>query len=467
MKSVNRICAAGMLLLALGMTGCGRQEVEYEEENIKTEADTGGKAEFADTVENLQIQDTNNRWKETIETEGEPVDVSAELEIDLQGVLSTLEVTEHYFSADEKQQLLEYFFDPESIRIDRDTYPTKELLQEKLELYKNTFKEAQDNQLVSTGEEETKMISNEEKRLTNLISGAPAYEEVPEQAAGYDENHYKGTRDGAEYSLSFDINQDENRSGWTLQAKDYSSFLVSGEAVTGCRKEYVTEYENLCKMTKEEAVNYAEKILNELGLPNLKQNSDPKYLIWNLENGEKECNGYYLQYGLDINGNVMPDSFFAEGVKRGGCFDADRDVRSYDETCVTFMINDKGLIHMEYNGIISAGECSSIKLLSYERIKDCFREILKKENSGDKDWEQLILTYARLSYPDKPDTYVYVPVWILNNGTSEITNNIMINAIDGTRIDMDTQVYVVYETPESWLETYQTAVLEQEDISTQ
>ncbi len=43
----------------------------------------------------------------------------------------------------------------------------------------------------------------------------------------------------------------------------------------------------------------------------------------------------------------------------------------------------------------------------------------------------------------------------------------IINAIDGTRIDIDTQVYVVYETPQSWLETYQTEVLEQEDISTQ
>lgn len=457
MRRMNKVCIVGMLAFMVALTGCGKQEINYTEESTTEDIQTAlVEEDSVVTVEDLKIDD-EYKWKETIETGGEPINVDAELRIDIKGELSTLELEEHYYSAEEKKRVLEYFFEPDSIRVDRDTYPTKELLQKKLEQYEKALEEEQSDGLFYLDESEVTMISNEKTRLTNLINAAPSYDEVAEEINDYNENYYKGTINGLEYSLTFDMNEEENRSGWTLEAKDYNDFVINENSVITWQPEFYSPYENQCTMTQEEVIDYADNLCKELGFTDMKPWQETQHIIWYLENGEKECNGYYVGYTLDMNGRALWPFPFGAGVKWGGYID-DTVEMSFDEAKITFLINDTGIISMECKGIITKGKSSSVKVLNYEQIKECFRTILKQRDINDEhyEWTQLIFCYARVTDLDNPNVYRYIPVWMLDN--------IMLNAIDGTQIDMDTQVYVHYNTPEEWLESYQHTVLTRERV---
>lgn len=450
-----------LTLCVVSLTGCGKEEVNYAEEDMATEVETTStEGVTSGTIQEMLGIDDGYNWKETIGTDSGSVKVAAEVRIDISGEVSALEVEEYYYSAEDKKKVLEYFFEPESIRIDRDTYPTKELLRKKLEQYETAMEEEQSKEDSDISEEEITMITNEKRKLTDRINEAPAYDEVAEEVTDYNENYYKGTREGLEYSLTFDINEEENRSGWILQAKDYSEFLTNKENVITWQAGgwYFAEQENQCRMTQDEAEDYAEKICNELGFIGMKQ-SNMQFLVWYLENGETESNGYYFEYTLDINGEVLRSApFFSEGVIWGGYIDTTTDELPYDSAMVSIMINDTGIIRMECKGIMKVGEESTVKLLSYDQIKECFRTVLTEK--GDKNkyggYQTLTLCYVRLSSSDNPDSYTYIPAWQLDE--------IMLNAIDGAPIDMQNEIYVYYYTPDEWLLNYQTDALVREGV---
>ena len=454
MRKMSKMCMVGMLAFMAALTGCGKQEVDYTEEDTTTEIETVSTEQVTSgTVQEFLGIDDEYRWKEIVETDGGSASVDAMLNIEIEGVLSTLEVEEHYYSAEEKKKVLEYFFEPESIQVDRDTYPTKELLRKQLEQYENSLEEAQTAEQYPVMDDEAIAVSNEIQRLTDRMSEAPAYDEVSEEAADYSENYYKGTMNGLEYSLTFDINEKENRSGWILEAKDYKDFLVSNEDVLAWQAAYWNEEANQCSMTQDEAENYAEKICNELGLTGLKLGNN-QLAEWNLGNGEMETNGYYFEYALDIGGSALATSSIGHrSVVEGGAIDTTKVELPYDETVVKIMINDTGIIRMECKGIVKTGEVSPVKLLNYDQIKECFRSVLPASNGKAGKWDELILSYARIASSDNPDVYTYVPAWRMVSYQSY--DNIMLNAIDGSPIDMQKDIYVYYRMPVDWLTEYQ------------
>lgn len=449
-----------LTLCVVSLTGCGKEEVNYAEEDTTTEIETtSAESVTSGTIQEMLGIDDGYNWKETIGTDSGSVKVAAEVRIDISGEVSALEVEEYYYSAEDKKKVLEYFLEPESIRVDRDTYPTKELLQRKLEQYETALKEEQSLEEPIVSEEEITLITHELQRLTDRINEAPAYDEVAEAVTDYSENYYGGTRDGLEYSLTFDINEEENRSGWTLQAKDYSEFLKNKDNIVAWQGEYYTEVEDSCTMTQAEAIEYVEKLCNELGFNGMKRGTEPEYIVWYFENGEQECNGYYIEYTLDMN--LWP-TIFSEGITRGGYIDTTKTDRPFDEAAVSIMINDTGIIRMECKGIVKMGEPSPVKMLSYDQIKECYRSILANENEAHSRWIQLILCYVRLSSADNPDVYTYVPAWKLSNYFA--LPSIMLNAIDGTQIDMQNDIYVLYNTPQDWLTSSQINALVRKGI---
>lgn len=462
MKRVDKVCIAGMLAFMAALTGCGKQEVDYTEEEITTEMEnTSTEQVTSGTVREILGIEDEYRWKETIEKDGGSAPVDAILNIEIEGVLSTVEVEEHYYSAEEKKKVLEYFFEPESIQVDRDTYPTKELLRKQLEQYESALEEAQTTEHIPIMDDEVIMINNELQRLTDRMSAAPAYNEVAEEVADYSENYYKGTINGLEYSLTFDMNEEENRSGWTLEAKDYRDFHKGDIAAWQAAYWSFAEEENQCSMTMDEAASYAEKTCNELGFTGLTQ-SNKQFLVWHLDNGEMEPNGYYFEYTLDINGEVLELPQFAYGsIVDGGAIDTTKMELPYDEAVVSIMINDTGIIKMECKGLAKVGDVSPVKLLSYDQIKECFRSVLPVQKGKAGKWESLTLFYVRISGLDNPNVYTYVPAWRLE---SNALPDIMLNAIDGSPIDIQKDIFVYYVTPEEWLKSYQFDALIREGV---
>lgn len=464
MKRLDKVCIAGMLAFMAALTGCGKQEVDYTEEEITTEIENTSTEEVTSgTVQEILGIEDEYRWKESIEKDGGSAPVDAILNIEIEGVLSTVEVEEHYYSAEEKKQVLEYFFEPGSIQIDRDTYPTKELLRKQLEQYESALEEAQASEHFVIMDDAVIMINNEIQRLTDMMSEAHVYDEVAEEVTDYSENYYKGTINGLGYSLTFDMNEEKNRSGWTLEAKDYRDFHKGDIVAWQAAYWNFAEEENQCSMTMDEAASHVEKICNDLGFTGLTQ-STQQFLVWNLENGEMESNGYYFEYALDINGEVLELPQFAYGsIVDGGAIDTTKMELPYDEAVVSIMINDIGIIKMECKGLVKVGEVSPVKLLSYDQIKECFRSVLPAQKGKAGKWEELTLFYVRISGSDNPNVYTYVPAWRLKSYELQLSD-IMLNAIDGSPIDMQKDIYVYYVTPEEWLKSYQFDALVREGV---
>ena len=126
------------------------------------------------------------------------------------------------------------------------------------------------------------------------------------------------------------------------------------------------------------------------------------------------------------------------------------------------IVNDSGIVRMECTRLMQYEKANRAKLLSYDQLKDCFRKVLKEQSDTTKGKRQnLNIQYMRLTNKDNPDMYSYVPVWTLSN--YEAVEDIVINAIDGTRIDVEDNGYILYDPLENWLqEHYNMTVLENE-----
>lgn len=454
---LKRILLAGIMFVLL--TGCGRKEIVYETYNVadNSEAATldADSEEKNPLISTLGIDDSY-KWKETIETNGKPIYIDAELELLYNSEPSTAKVEEKYYSDAEKREILEYFFEPDSILVDCDIYPTKELLRDKIEQYDMAMKDMQIWENYNLSQDEITMISKEKDRLADMINEAPDREDVSEEVRDYSENYYKGMKDGIAYSLGFDIDESRNQSAWTLQVKDYKEILTKKSDVITWQGEYYTEEKNQCTMTEEQAADYTKKVCEDLGFTGMEPCCDVQAVTWYLENGETECNGYYFEYTLDINGAVLMPAIWSYRVPQGGCIDVDTTVKPYDEASIEIVVNDFGIVWMDCTGIISKMETVPVKLLSYEQIKGCFRSILERQGESGEEWSVLSFCYIRISNQEKQDAYCYIPAWVLVNFTGE---NILINAIDGTQIDVKKDGYVLYDTPESWLKQYQNMML--------
>lgn len=463
MRGKKIVLVAGCL--ALLFTGCDKEEVIYSTETFAdsetigtTETNVEGIDNDNPLIEKLGITDSY-KWKESIPTDGSPIDVSAEIYLLDTSELVAVNAKEHYYSEADKQGVLNYFFDLDSIQVDPDTYPTKELLREKLEEYEMVLKKQEADTSFHVKEDAKVMIDNEVRYLTELINKAPNKNEVSEGVTNYSENYYKGKINGLDYSLVFNIDETRNQSGWKLSTKDYNDILISESDVTAWQYAYYTDgISNQCKITGEEAQKIADQACKDLGFTHLQPYVDKIDVVWHMENGDKECNGYYFEYGLDMNGEAL---YYSNAEQYGGYVDSTFANLTYNNQKVTVIVNDFGIVRMECTALMQYEKANRAKLLSYEQIKDCFRNVLKEQSDTTETWNMLTLCYIRLMNADNQDMYSYIPVWILSNYT---TPSIVINAIDGTQIDMERNNYVFYDTPKDWVSEYYNIVLEKEGI---
>lgn len=237
-----------IMVCALCLTGCGKEEVAYDTENAaKTAGNEGWQAEEKSNGETLKqtLGINEDKWKETIGSDKNQIVVNAKIEAPDVSAMYTMEVSEHYYTPEEQKKIAEYFLDADTIRVNKDRVVTKEWAQKRLDYCNNCM------QAIEGGEDERLMLSHEKKRLTDLVAESPALSDVSEKVQDYSENHYIGSKGGVEYTLSFKVREEEHISSWSLEAVDGSVF--SSEEVTNRKIWYNgatnASGENQCNMT--------------------------------------------------------------------------------------------------------------------------------------------------------------------------------------------------------------------------
>ena len=498
-----------LLFCTISLTGCGAKDVVYDIEKSAEDNTAGEETETKETKPKADSGDTlaaalgitDNHWKETIGSGTDAIFINADVEVPNVSAMYTLEVSEHYYTSEEQRKIAEYFLDADTIRVNKDKVITREWLQKRLDYCNDTieFLENEAERCENNGQPmeaaqvsaQKKMLSNEKKRFTDLMNAAPAVSDVSETVQDYSENYYIGSKDGVEYTLSFDVDEERNASSWTLEAVDRNGF--SSEQVGQSVNLYggVSSYysDNICEMTKEEACSKAEEWCEKLGIYGMKAaavcdlvfySGSHKEDIVSQEDFDKfyTDNGYSIVLVRDIKGVAVDSIEYHVDTY----LDTETTARAYDKEKVVVELNDKGLISMSYVGGLNVKEVgNAVKLLSFDQIQELYRKELKSMDTGeDRKMGYMYLGYTRVADESKPDEYCYIPVWCLSRynfhrtlrygidesgalsvGTLEDT--IFLNAIDGSRINSDKAGFAHYINPKEYFDDYLSSYFDEED----
>lgn len=278
---------------------------------------------------------------------------------------------------------------------------------------------------------------------------------TPQKPSGtYEENGYIGTVNGRKERLIFYMDRmmlsvEEENSKMTKHALDTSANVTdeSGDV----------DYGNLCSMTQEEAIKSAKAYLVQLGYMDYEV-CKTQYLNWIETDGsgnQKDIwtDGYFFTFARKVNGVTLDIEQYEIGVSNP--------YTSEDLYGIEWLfaeVNDQGLLFLnDINAYKDHKVEKDEKLMSYQEAKDRIVALAKQENADYQvyakdprfEFAEMKLMYFRSHVKD--GSFRLIPVWRLSSkqggvfGDGSITACIMINAIDGTEIDLESEFY---ETPE-------------------
>lgn len=393
MGRIDKVCIVGMLALMAALSGCGKQEVVYDETSDVKEQEVNKTSSMS--LRDMLGCGEETVWREDIEGANGTIKIMAPINIPDTESLYTVETEKYYVTAEDKKSLAEYFMDADTIKVDKESVTTRE----------------------ATGN-------------SDEISGEPG---------DYSEDFYTGSRNGVDYAISFYADEGQNRSAWRLySASEDRQWLDSLDAY----------HSNQCSMTAEEAQEKAVKLCEELGLPSMTPVivNDLEWIDESLQyttpGYTSEYNGYVVELARSVNGVATDITYYSDNGESG---DGELTEIPYSTEQVIVVLTDDRIVEVFYKGILTDGKMGKpVKLLSLEQIKEIFRKELEKEEmEGVVRWEELTLTYMRVPDENNPNTFRYIPVWRL----SQIYQNesmqqwpggyILLNAMDGSRIDAE------------------------------
>lgn len=277
---------------------------------------------------------------------------------------------------------------------------------------------------------------------------------IPLEPSGtYEENGYIGTVNGRKERLIFYM----ERMILSVEEEEQMTKRAVGSSANVSNEPGDTDYGNLCSMTKEEAIESAKNHLAQLGYADYDV-CKTQYLNW-METDEYGnqtdiwTDGYFFTLARRVNGVTLDIENYEIGLSNP--YSAkDR----YGIEWMFLKVNDQGLLFLnDINAYKNHKLEKNEKLLSYKEAKEKIIALAKKEdadyhtyliNSSFK-FEEMKLIYFRSCAKD--GGFRLIPVWRLSSkyggllGNGSITACIMINAIDGTEINLESEFY---ELPE-------------------
>lgn len=460
------LCIGLTATLCMGLLpGCGKEkEIDYhvdgDTEISQTEGD-GGKTALSQFAGETIWEDS---W--TLE---EDEDATIELTVDAQIVIPdveemyVVEVTVPEFDAGFKEHVTETLFGGNVVYYNDVEHLPKKELEIIYDDYKRRYEEA-------TAEADREYFAAYMTYYENLLETAG---DTYMPADAFDVNEYIGEKDGITYELYFsDIYGGED---WSLNIQYFSFYATNFEEICPEGYEGYSGYmahpymnldrytnvgENECMLSVEEAEGMARELLEELGLeyPVL---AYAKPLMWGNETLSSEniyddwpANGYVLtfEYGMD-------DLSFT-GFGSGGQYSVGYSSDTYEMgeqqpyslgAFAEVYVTDKGVIGVFVNNPMETTNISeSVELLPLDTIKGIMKdnadkpfETLDSSYSLKETYTHMELIYFRVRDKENTMNYSYIPAWRLSDqigdplmGNWSIRNSLIINAIDGTWIDL-------------------------------
>lgn len=475
-----RLAAYAIVLIAtLSAVGCGNAEVDYEVDGSGNDEDGRGLSQFSDAVSNGWDEPV---WEAKATTpDGKevscPIFVRAMVKVPEAKEMSVVEVNKFEFSRGNRQMVAEGIFGNTV-----DSFATKQLprsmLEKRLERVRSNLEYYQAAEAdAAVGDGRRQIISEKERwekkveEYTQYVGNASDDFEMA-ATCDYGANYFMGKLNGEDFLLQFyvpeteDVNMEVDE--WQVEAariillpKDKTKFYpdeLKDAREVSCHGDIHTK-PNVCTMTKEEAKKRADDFVAGAGFSDWICKNEIKDLQWEAEYGGTRGNkvvadGYALTYEPGVDGVPfgIDDKYYYYLL--GYFSDADRVIGWGDDSLMPhesmqpqlmIYITDDGIIGAQwYDPITTTAITRGVSLLSFDSIKNTVKDGLTEYA------EQIALTltgvpckvdhvelvYFRMKDGKNKGYYTYVPAWMV---AQERNNIFMVNAIDGSMIDVAAQ----------------------------
>lgn len=447
-----------MLIPVLLLAGCSEKKVDYGIEGLgvteASERQTAGNAGVAQFVgaEHWKDEWTMQRENNTYQS----VSIDADIVVP--------EIQDMYVISASMKEFTESY----QKNLAKQAFPEGEIYYYDLEhLPKNRLE-----QLVADCEDE-ELLQVYKKQLETAPDSYLPVEQ-------FDTADYMGYRDGIPFELSFVTWGEENEErirGVFLSCTDISQIApaeLAGEkelTVITWYDNTLSQKENLCTLTKEEAVEQAKQALAELGL-SYSAYAYTRPLLWGTpeqlnwanyaESSACHIEGYAVTFdlgydGLSLRAFGMEQHYSTsyQYVKKKGRADS-------MDAYATVYVTDKGVIYLEaYNPVEVEAVSQPVRLLPLATVQEIMRTQVTEhfDSFHFRDIYQLTrmeLIYFRMSDRENAGHYSYIPVWRLSEywdyllaedyNTMSIRNEVMVNAVDGSIVSFEEEYFGNAET---------------------
>ena len=467
-----KILYIGALLFVCMLTGCQKNEGDIAKQvgSIETEESAQG----AELKAMLGVEDT---WDEAIEAEartGEKatVKISAKVFLPSTAYMSVVQLEQDGFTQEKRQEILETICEPGSISNEKPLEAVKAELEQYVELI-DRWQQKQSDTIETYGvrDESIDEILNNLFSEQEMLLNSMKENKAENRQANYKNNEFYGKIDDRWFHFYFTngsllaglANSYTRELSFPLPENQYCEYYY-------VRPEEAEGIENQCRISRTEAEQIADDFLEKMGYKEYMLN-DCQNIRWaaldvnqrDLEsysyvNGYDsvqlgDC-GWYFTYGRDVNGvaaDVSDYDYITYNIENYEAYA----VGKYGVERVEVNIDNAGIFafSITYPYKQKAVLEQQVKLLSFAQIQDAFRSAIKNSTEPYVQtakqvscFDRLELVYVRHLCDD--GTYTLLPVWrlcSLRQGDVEESEGIaavyMVNAIDGTSIDVLDELY--------------------------
>lgn len=455
LKKTAVIALAGLMMTQAALTGCGKKTVDYNvdgtneqdgEEDGGSKSDRGGIAgRLGVPVSCNETIDPGNSGLGNITINCEEIQVP---EVEKMVVTHFTPLT---LTNEDKKKYAEILFEKDKgIYVVDYEHQTKDDIQQQIDWYKEEIDRAK-------GDGDTDYLSFLEPELEKLEESLVDAPDTYPEAGDYSGESFRGTIEGKEYNMNiYGESTDDYPSITTsiyLGPKDYLSFRPY-EGATYCYTDTYSYEEadnatNASSMTIESAEELAGKYLDSLGITDIVkvEANDLKWVYFGSNDEElaNEADGYYFKY---VRANA------GAPVYSGRTWNVDNlnQINGWINTPVesfSISIYDGEVVDISIEQVYNtADSVEDAELLPYDKIIECANaEIGKYYEKYPPRYKNIEFNDMRLTYyivADGEGKAKYIPVWVLSqyeelmnsDSTDEPTQLVVINAIDGSVIDL-------------------------------
>jgi hypothetical protein len=324
-------------------------------------------------------------------------------------------------------------------------------------------------------------LKNENQFYSDLVE---KYEDMLEAApegrtatADYSEYNFIAEKNGVNFTLKFIDSsvaaEDEYISALLYDPTRYTYMRLApenygelcpdsvkneeGEITCYAASEDMTD-ENICSITQEDAELTAEQFVNSLGFSGYEVTKTLPLAWYNYVSEDEvltAIDGYSVSLEPMVDGISLSEDEYSydlcfayddsgDGTHYGTNYDVNSDIMVF--------VTDDGVVGMFTENLFTITDITeNVPVISLDNVKDIMEDALKNDydtyvqyqTGHSVKFKNLTLKYFRLKDDTSDDAYSFVPVWQLSDSKVDMQYCVVVNAIDGSVIDVGKEIYGV------------------------